>query len=276
MNLVTKGYIKPYNRFRLQRLVELCDIYAPSKQEEPVAQYVAPLLAQYCHRIERDDAGNLCAWRKGDVSADTVLLCCHMDTVFFPEIERFFMVNDGYLRLDKNKLPLEPDRGGRRPAVLGGDDRAGIEVILSVLETYIGPLNLRILLTTREEIGGEGMHDVDKSFLEGVNFGLVLDRRNSGDIISRIERVTLASKPLVNYVYRCGETQGIRDLRETVGAFSDAYFLARRNRIQCLNLSVAYYYPHTALEIIDLYAFDDCVGWVMRILDDYQPEHLLP
>lgn len=274
MQYTVRGYVKPYTRFNLDRLVELTSIYAPSKMEEPVAQYVIPYLEKSCTNIERDSEGNLCAWRSGDSGADTVLLCSHMDTVFFPELERFFQVENGYLQLDHSKLPREPERGEVRPAVLGGDDRAGIEMILSILEHYDGPLNLRILLTTREEIGGEGVFDVKRSFLEGVRFGLVLDRRNTGDIITKINNVTLATRQLAQYVRRCGEMQNVRELRETVGAFSDAYFLARRNQIPCVNLSVAYFYPHTSKEKIDLYAYDDCMGWVLRILDDYRPEYM--
>ena len=274
MNYMIRGYVKPYARFNLDRLVELAAIYAPSKMEEPVAQYLIPILERYCTSIQRDAEGNLCAWKPGDSGADTVLLCSHMDTVFFHELERVFEVEDGFLQLNQSKLPREPERGVPRPAVLGGDDRAGIEMILSILELYDGPLNLRVLFTTREEIGGEGIFDVKRDFLEGVKFGLVLDRRGTGDIITRISSTNLAPRSLISYVRHCGEVQNIRDLRETVGSFSDAFFLARRHRIPCVNLSVAYFYPHTSKEKIDLYAYDDCMGWVLRILDGYNP-HIL-
>ncbi|MCL2498153.1 MAG: M28 family peptidase [Symbiobacteriaceae bacterium] len=270
MGYTVKGYVNPYARFNLNRLIDLVAIYAPSKMEEPVAEYLIPILTPHCTHIERDKEGNLCAWKPGDSGTDTIVLCAHMDTVFFPEMERHFLVEDGYLMLDQSQLPRETERGVVRPVVLGGDDRAGIEMILALVEHYNGPLNLRLLFTTREEIGGQGMHDVNPNFLEGVTCGLVLDRRNSGDIVSRIEGRTLGSKSFVQYVRHCGEQVGVRELREVGGAFSDAYFMSRRNRIPCLNLSVGYYFPHTPKEKMDLYAFNDCVGWGLRILDNYR------
>ncbi|MCL2548227.1 MAG: hypothetical protein FWE76_03580 [Symbiobacteriaceae bacterium] len=271
MELTIKGYINPYARFNLQRLFDLVSIYAPSRMEEPVVHYLKPLLEKLCIDIRQDKEGNLFGERPGDADADTILLCSHMDTVFFPEIERTIFVEDGYLKLDQNKLPREPERAGVRPAVLGGDDRAGIEIILSVLEHYDGPLNLRVLFTTREEIGGEGVYDVDKSFLQDVRCGLVLDRRNTGDIVTRIEGLNLAPRSFIQHVHQAGKAVNIREMREVAGSFSDTYFLVRRNRIPCLNLSTAYFFPHTAKEMLDLYAFDSCIAWVLRILDTYKP-----
>jgi len=75
----------------------------------------------------------------------------------------------------------------------------------------------------------------------------------------------------VQYIRHCGELQNVRNLRETGGAFSDSYFLARRHKVPNVNLSVGYYLPHTSKENLDLYAFDNCIGWVLRILDNYRP-----
>ena len=272
MEITVKGYVNPYARFNLNRLIDLVSIYAPSRMEEPVATFLQPYLESLCSRIERDKEGNLCAYRFGDKDADTILLCSHMDSVFFPELERTILIEDGYLKLDQNKLPREAERGGTKPAVLGADDRAGIEIILSILEQYDGPLNLRALFTTREEVGGEGIFDVDKHFIEGVRCGLVLDRRNTGDIITRIEGLHLAPRSFIQHVHAVGLSLNIRELREVAGAFSDTYFLVRRNNIPCLNISTGYFFPHSSKEYLDLYAFDNCIAWVSRILESYHSE----
>jgi putative aminopeptidase FrvX len=269
LNLEIRSYVNPKALFNLNRLADLVSIYAPSRHEEAVAQYLIPILEKHCYRIERDSEGNVCAWRRGEAEADTVLLCAHMDTVSFPQAELSYLIEDGYLKLDQSKIPRETDRGGPQPAVLGADDRAGIEAILSILDHYSGPLNLRILFSTKEEVGGEGVFDIDKRFLEEVTFGLVLDRRNTGDIVTRIEGLHLAPKPLIKHVRNCALKMNIRNVREVAGSFSDAYFLVRRNRVPCLNLSTAYFFPHSYREVLDLYGYDDCIGWYLDILDSY-------
>ncbi|MCE5196016.1 MAG: hypothetical protein LLG09_02660 [Negativicutes bacterium] len=269
MNYIKKEKTFDYAAFNLERLIKLVDIYGPPKMEKPVADYLEPLLSKYCTEISRDEIGNLYAVRKGEAGAATVLLSCHQDTVFFPSQERFYLVENGYLLLDRNLLERDRYSGAVRAVVLGGDDRAGIEIILSILETYQGPLTLKIILSTREEIGGEGIQDARREFFRDVGFGLVLDRKSSGDIITAIENQTLSTKKLAQHVLRSGQKLDIRDLRETAGSYSDAYFLSKRFKVDCVNLSVGYYQPHTSLERIDLYAFNNCVRWVIDILETY-------
>lgn len=269
MNYIKKEKTFDYAAFNLERLIKLVDLYGPTKLEKPVADYLEPLLAKYCTEISRDEIGNLYAIRQGETGAPTVLLSSHQDTVFFPSQERSYVVENGYLQLDRDLLERDRYSGAIRAVVLGGDDRAGIEIILSILETYQGPMTIKIILSTREEIGGEGIQDAHREFFRDVSFGLVLDRKFSGDIITTIENQTLCTKKLAQHVLLSGLRLDIKDLRETVGSYSDAYFLSKRFKVDCVNLSVGYYQPHTSLERIDLYAFNNCVRWVKDILETY-------
>ncbi len=250
-------------RFNIGRLQDLVAVYGPSKQERDISDLAGHLLSEYCSGIETDQEGNLYAFRRGETGAATVLLCAHMDTVFFPPQEREIVVEDGYLQL--GGITLQHSISGT--PILGGDDRAGMELIFSILDAYQGPLNIKVLFTVREEIGGQGMYDANRSFLEGVNFGLVLDRKHSGDVVTIIERKRLCDRALTNRILKAGRFAHVRDLNVTDGAFSDAYFLSRRFKVPCANLSVGYYHPHSPMERIDLHALDDSVRWVQAILD---------
>ncbi len=257
-------------RFNIHRLHDLVSVYGPSKQEQDVAILAGRLLSERCRDIETDNEGNLYAVRRGESGAATVLLCAHMDTVFFPPQERTMVIDDGYLQL--GGLTLQNSISGT--PILGGDDRAGMELIFSILDAYEGPLNLKVLFTVREEIGGQGMYDANRSFLEGIDFGLVLDRKHSGDLVTIIERKRLCDRHLTNRILKAGRLARVRDLNVTDGAFSDAYFLARRFKVQCANLSVGYYHPHSPMERIDLYALNDSVRWVQAILDSCEQDPL--
>lgn len=260
----------PNARFNLRRLHDLISVYGPSKQEQDIACLAGQLLTEHCTDIESDNEGNLYAIRHGEKGADTVVLCSHMDTVFFPPQERQIIVDDGYMQL--GGITLQHNIAGT--PVLGGDDRAGMELIFSVLEQYEGPLNIKVLFTVREEIGGQGMHDANRSFLEGTNFGLVLDRKHSGDVVTIIERRRLCDRDLTNRILKAGRYARVRDLNVTDGAFSDAYFLSRRFGVPCANLSVGYYHPHSPMERVDLYAMNDSVRWVQAILDSCERDPL--
>ena len=272
MKVIKREKTFDFASFNLDRLIELVDVYAPPKEEKPMADFVEPLLAKYCEYTDRDSIGNLYAFRKGDPNAPTILLSAHQDTVLFPPQEKYYIVQNGYLQLNKDFLERDRYSGSIRSVVLGGDDRCGIEIILSIIETYDGPLNIKIILSTREEIGGEGIADVRRDFFQNLRFGLVLDRKFSGDIVTSIERQTLCTKKLYQHVLQSGVRANVKDLRETVGSFSDAYFLSKRLKIDCVNMSVGYYQPHTSLERIDLYAFNNSVRWVKEILETYQPD----
>ncbi|MGE5652657.1 MAG: hypothetical protein ACM3ZQ_00120 [Bacillota bacterium] len=251
------------SRFNIRRLHDLVAVYGPSKQEQEICTLAGQLLSEHCTDIETDNEGNLYAIRRGEAGADTVLLCAHMDTVFFPPQERVIVTEDGYMQL--GGITLQNSIAGT--PILGGDDRAGMEIILSILESYQGPLNIKVLFTVREEIGGQGMHDANRSFLAGIGFGLVLDRKHSGDVVTIIERKRLCDRKLTNRILKAGRFAHVRDLNVTDGAFSDAYFLSRRFQVPCANLSVGYYHPHSPMERIDLHALDDSVRWVQAILD---------
>ncbi|NLN83476.1 MAG: dipeptidase [Firmicutes bacterium] len=269
MKVIKKEKTFDYASFNLDRLIQLVDVYAVPKEELPMAEFIKPLLAEHCVEIERDGIGNVYAIRKGDPKAPTVLLSAHQDTVLFPPQEKYYIVENGYLQLNKDLLERERYSRALRPVVLGGDDRCGIEIILSILETYDGPLNIKVILSTREEIGGEGIADAKREFFQNIDFGLILDRKNSGDIITSINRHKLCTKKLYQHVLRSGIRTNVKNLRETVGSFSDAYFISRRLKVDCVNISVGYYQPHTSHERIDLYAFNDSVRWTKEILESY-------
>ena len=269
MKVIKREKTFDFAAFNLDRLIELVDIYAPPKEETPMADFIEPLLAKYCEFTNRDAIGNVYAFRRGDPSAPTVLLSAHQDTVLYPPQDKYYIVQNGYLQLNIDLLERDRYTGNIRSVVLGGDDRCGIEIILSILETYDGPLNIKIILSTREEIGGEGISEVRRDFFQDIRFGLVLDRKFSGDIVTSIERQMLCTKKLYQHVLQSGIRTNVKDLRETVGSYSDAYFLSKRLKVDCVNISVGYYQPHTSLERIDLYAFNNCVRWVKEILESY-------
>lgn len=102
-----------------RRLRELVAIPGASGHEEKVREFLEQELIRLGLTCWKDDAGNLYGRLSG--RGEPVLLCAHMDTV----------------ELALGAVPvLGPDQVYRPQGqtALGGDDRAGIAIILQVLE----------------------------------------------------------------------------------------------------------------------------------------------
>jgi hypothetical protein len=131
--------------------------------------------------------------------------------------------------------------------VLGGDDRAGI-MIMMLMEDMCIKKNLpkpSILLTNKEETGSAGMRAFirgeKKSLLAPVNLVIALDRRGCGE-----------------YVYYTDPGKEVRDYIESFGfikshgSYSDSKLIADDWGIPAVNLSIGYYNNHSKAEIVHL------------------------
>lgn len=146
----------------LNAFLELARISSPSGHEEGVAAVIAEKLEALGASVELDTAGNLLA--RLDGGGKPLMLAAHMDTGV--PCERVLpVVKDGVIYSDGT-------------TILGADDKAGIAIILEVVQTLVeadlahSPLEL--LFTVREEIGLEGAKAFDLGRLRA-EMGIGLD-----------------------------------------------------------------------------------------------------
>jgi tripeptide aminopeptidase len=135
-----------------KRLVELCRIAAPSRQEGPVRDYLYAFWQERKSRglrwreapaasiPEGGSASNILMSLEGN--SEPILLCAHMDTVPVEAPYITVLEKDGVLRSD-----------GR--TILGGDDRSGIALALEMIDLFLagGGQSLEVLFTVQEELG---------------------------------------------------------------------------------------------------------------------------
>ena len=149
----------------------------------------------------------------------------HCDTVFTVPPKR----SEIYYDTQKNVI-WSPDG-------LGADDRAGVFIILKLLQKGIKPT---IILTTGEENGGLGAQEITKDYPHNefnLKFLIQLDRRGSNDCV----------------FYHCGNRDFIHRIEtygfiEKYGTFTDISFLAPAWDIAAVNLSVGYVDEHSYQE----------------------------
>lgn len=248
---------------RMKSSVErLLDIHATSEHEKPVRDYLKPLLGELMDDVEIDAKGNLLASKRYGDDA-TILFSAHMDTVSY---------------IDKNKVVLETFgvysailEDGER-TILGADDRAGIAIILEVLESIPKSFQgtIKVAFTVEEEIGRYGSKAIDNDFSDDVDLAIVVDRKGSRDIVTDFF-MPFCSTNVQSFAVDASYDAGM--VWECVtGGISDAVTFAERG-INSINLSAGYYYEHTEKEILVLKDMEDTVSLIHSMLKRINSEY---
>lgn len=157
----------------------------------------------------------------GDVP---VLLMAHLDTVHPQPVQ--------VVCYSENK------RIAMSPQGIGGDDRAGVFMILQIIKKA----RCHVLFCEDEEIGGKGAEQFAKSGIKPqVNYLVELDRRGRNDAVF----YGCANQEFIQFVEGFG-------FQEEFGTFSDISIIAPQLETAAVNISAGYYYEHSPREYIDL------------------------
>lgn len=146
----------------LESFLKLLRIDSPSREEAEIGKHLVEYFSGMGLDVETDEIGNVIA--RMDGQGEVLLLTAHMDNVkpcrgVVPIIEGDIVRSDG-------------------TTVLGGDDKAGVAIVLEVLHTIIEHKlphrPLEIVFTVQEEIGLYGAKSLDASALHS-RLGIGLD-----------------------------------------------------------------------------------------------------
>jgi hypothetical protein len=192
-------------------------------------------------REELLEMGYLPTSRKGFLYAPgeiPVLLVAHLDTVHYEPPSIICYSKDGRYMMS--------------PQGIGGDDRAGVYMILQILKQ----VNCHVLFCEDEESGGHGAKAFTKSGIKiSVNYIIELDRKGDNDAV----------------YYGC-DNMSFREFihgfefQEAVGSFSDISILAPHLKTAAVNLSTGYYNAHRNHEFIDTQVMANNVERVIEMV----------
>ncbi len=140
---------------------------------------------------------------------------------------------------------------------IGGDDRCGVGIICELVNAGLKPT---IIFTEDEEKGCLGMQEAIKNskLLEQVknsNFIVQFDRKGNNDAV----------------FYRCNNDEFKKFIckkgwEEANGTYSDISILAPLTNKAAVNLSSAYYNPHTLKEYINLDEYKNIIKRSKKLL----------
>lgn len=167
-----------------------------------------------------------------------VLLVAHLDTVHYDPPETICYSTDGTIMMS--------------PQGIGGDDRAGVYMILRLIQSC----HCHVLFCEDEETGGHGARAFTKSGIKpDVNYIVELDRTGSNDAV----------------FYQCRNRQFEQHINSfgfqtAFGSFSDISILAPHLNLAAVNLSTGYYHAHQPGEYVRLDKVEELIGRVEKLL----------
>lgn len=184
-------------------------------------------------------------YAEGDIP---ILLVAHLDTVGL-DLPKVFKIThpdcflqDSFLLTDTGKI---------------FDDRAGVSIILEILELGYRPY---ILFTTGEEQLGIGVSKfierMDEPF--NVNYILEIDRKGDNEAVF----YSCDNPTFTKYIKSFG-------LEENIGSFSDISILCPEWGIAGVNISAGYLYEHTKSETLSIKWYNNTIKTLIKMLRNY-------
>ena len=167
-----------------------------------------------------------------------VLLVAHLDTVHYDPPETICYSTDGTIMMS--------------PQGIGGDDRAGVYMILRLIQD----LHCHVLFCEAEETGGHGAKAfVQSGIAPKVNYIVEFDRMGSNDAV----------------YYNCKNEQFEHHIcsfgfQTAFGSFSDISILAPHLNLAAVNLSTGYYHAHQLGEYVRLDKVEKLISRVEKLL----------
>ena len=167
-----------------------------------------------------------------------VLLVAHLDTVHRALPETICYSADGTVMMS--------------PQGIGGDDRAGVYMILRLIQSC----HCHVLFCEDEETGGHGARAFTKSgIVPDVNYIVELDRVGDNDAVFYQCR----NRQFEQYINGFG-------FQTAFGSFSDISILAPHLNFAAVNLSTGYYHAHQLGEYVRLDKVEKLISRVEKLL----------
>lgn len=215
-------------------LLDTMRIQSKSYKSENMEKFIINNLNAMDLGHSRDKYGNIYV-TKGDADLYPTMVS-HIDTVHDINYNaELVQLNDMLLAVD-NKTA---ERYG-----IGGDDKVGVYITLSMLDAFD---NFKAVFFKDEEVGCIGSSNADFSFFDDSTIVLECDRRGFGDFVTSISGTKLSDDTLIN------DIQDILDVYKRTtcsGGITDVGEIADKNEVQVANMSCGYYDPHSDNEYI--------------------------
>lgn len=234
-------------------LKKLYSIHSPSgKEDKMIAFLVSCLKSLPGVRLGKDSYGNLYAWKGKSETYPCIV--AHLDQVQrnHPRDFRAIETRDIIFGFSAKEHSF---------CGLGADDKNGILIALETLKKYD---SMKAVFFKEEETGCHGSSHAEIKFFEDCRYVIQCDRRGNSDLITNIGCSDLCSEKFIQDIDP--EKWGYK---EETGMMTDVEALKERGlNVSAVNISVAYYQPHTDNEVTVKRDLEKCWKFVQHIIED--------
>lgn len=195
-------------------------------------------------------------------NSDT-MFCSHLDTAAYvnEKVEHEFWKSKGKLfvgtkgdiikKTYKNKKGEEIEYEAKTGTLLGADDKAGVVIMLNMIENNIPGLYYFFIGEEVGRIGSSAAYKNHSSLFKEYKKCISFDRRGYGSIISKQMGAVCCSSEFVSSLSKEFKKFGMDFKDDPTGVYTDsATFMDVIP--ECTNLSVGYFDEHTEFETQDL------------------------
>jgi len=228
-------------------LINTLRIQSTSFQSAQMEKYITDFLTYNSIPFYVDKTGNIYA-TKGQSDLYPCIVS-HIDTVHdLIEPENFNVVE-----LKGNLFAY--DSGAMQPTGIGGDDKVGVFVCLSLL---LSLPHCKAAFFVDEEIGCVGSYEADMKFFTDCSLVTQCDRKGNKHIVATacgVELMTdkqLRDIEVIGYYYNYSITHS--------GGMTDVMALKEIGlNVACMNIECGYYNPHTESEYVNIQDVENCL-----------------
>lgn len=163
--------------------MQIAEVPRPSHHEEKISDFFVAWAEDQDLEPVQDDYYNVMfnvPATKGHENKPLVILQVHMDMVVAVDAgKEFDPLNDPITVIrDEQKNTLTADGTS-----LGGDNGIGCAIMMSAVQGKMEHGPLRVIITTDEEDGMEGMFNIDPSWLDGAKYLINIDNEYSDNVV---------------------------------------------------------------------------------------------
>lgn len=167
-----------------------------------------------------------------------VLMVAHIDTVHVKPVKDICVSKSGILM---------------SPQGIGGDDRCGVLAVLEIMKTH----DVSVLFTDKEEIGCIGAEEfITHNIPIEMNYIIEFDRRGDKDAVFYNDSNEQFQEFITSFGFVFAH-----------GSFSDISVIAPHYGVSAVNLSSAYWNPHTIGEYVDINMLYKNIEIAKKIID---------
>lgn len=233
----------------MKQLLHLYSIESVHPNEQAISDYIVSQLKELGadYTVSPDGIVGCSKEYKKGVACMDILLSAHMDQVKTNGAPKHFYQNEGCIRgyLDNNQQTS-----------LGADDKNGVWLILKALEDG---LPIQFIISRGEEVGCLGINALK---IPEADICLVLDRRGYHEILKSgggTNYCSTLAQDLCNFLQDEWVTG--------TGSLSDTQVISRR--MESVNISTAYYKPHTAEEYTNWDELQDLRSVIKDVVNNF-------